>query len=188
MKQSLIYWFSFLFLLLWMTSCGARKSDTTKTEVKEQEKTTESLEDKSNIKTDIENNSKTTKLSEINEETGEKTVTVTDEPIDNSKPASVVDDSGKKTELNNAKRTRKETTVLSNKKTKDSTTVESKLKVNQNAQKDVNLTRQTDKKKLTKEKVKKTEREADYSWILWALIVVLALRITYCIKTKTPFI
>jgi len=80
-----------LFISISVISCGTRKTNQTKTDVTTKEVTT----DNSVIETKTDNNTKTTTSTETNKESGEVTEVETIEPIDNTKPATYVDENGK---------------------------------------------------------------------------------------------
>ncbi len=95
---------------LLMFSCGARKKDkthtdkTVKTEVSQKE--SETSKEALNIKSNAE--------AQTNIQNGTVTKKTTYEPIDASKPATVIDKLGKRIDLNNSKYTEEETTATTN--------------------------------------------------------------------------
>ena len=105
-----------LALAMLCNSCGAVKKDKTKTEEV--------------TKTENSNNSVVEKKEESNEKITENTIiddkneTVIEEtnyePIDNTKPATIIDADGKETKLNNSKKTTRKTTKKNNTKTDNS--------------------------------------------------------------------
>lgn len=192
MKKPLSYWIGFLILLLigscCLTSCAARKSNVDILETKDKHEITNTVTDQSRSAENSTENVKSITTLEVNEVTNTIIETSVDEPIDNSKPSTVVDKDGKKTELNNTKRTTSKTTILNDKKTKDISSIDKTKKVAKDSQNDIHSVAKDVDESESKSKNKNTNRSADYSWIMWAIIALLALRITYCVYKKTPFI
>lgn len=173
------------FLLI---SCGARKVNVSSSESNTKHETESTLIDKSKTITGSDSNVKTNINVERNEDTGTVTETYTDEPIDNNRPAIIIDKEGKKIELNNSKRTVSKITVLSSLKIKDLSNIVEVQKVSKVQQNSINSASREAVLLYKKEYKKDLDKKADYSWILWAILALLAIRVTYCIKTKTPFI
>jgi hypothetical protein len=94
-------------------SCSAVKKD--KTTTKEEIKTETS--NKSIVDKTEESNVKKTETTTVDDKNETVTKETTYEPIDSSKPASITDPDGRKTDLNNSKKTTRETTQKNNTKT-----------------------------------------------------------------------
>lgn len=167
----------FIFYVLSLISCGARKTETNKEVLKTDSDITKSSDIKKQEDLKISegestNTEITTKTVDNNQTTVEETVY---EPKDSSKPASIIDSNGKKIILDNAKMTTKKSTqkndtkkdeiskIISNKDTKIDSKKNEELKSNENSK----VSSQSEKKG------KKTEKE---SWsvfnLLWLLIPI----------------
>lgn len=161
-------------LLLWalaitlgvvLNSCAARKTDKSKTE--------------ETVKTEVSNNTIAIKTEDSNVKKTEtitvdnKNETVTKEtvyePIDATKPASIIDPDGKKTDLNNSKKTTKETTQKNNTKTDNSILSAESYKSELSEQSSINNKSQTNKSNETKNVEKKAWSVFN---LLWLLILV----------------
>jgi FtsZ-interacting cell division protein ZipA len=108
--------YSFLLIMsiiILFTSCSAVKKD--KTTTKEEIKTETS--NKSTVDKTEESNVKKTETTTVDDKNETITKETTYEPIDSSKPASITDPDGRKTDLNNSKKTTRETTQKNNSKT-----------------------------------------------------------------------
>jgi len=96
-----------------LNSCGARKAEKTRTEDSVKTETSNDAviakKEESNVK-----KTETTTVDDKNETTTKETVL---EPIDSTKPATIIDPDGKETKLNNSKKTIRETTRKNNVKT-----------------------------------------------------------------------
>lgn len=146
-----------IFSIILIVSCGARKTDTFKSDTSE------------SVKTESEEKSTEIVKSDINTITK---VDVTDScveivPIDTTKPIEVVDNKGLKTTYKNA--------VLKHKKSKSNSITQSKDKSVKTTGKEVKNENEIEKR--IKLKHKKTETE--YSWlnIFWLLIPALIIMI-----------
>ena len=115
-----------LLVLFFILSCGARKTENSKQEVKNDfDQTTNKSEIKA-VDTDT-NLKKEVKKEENDSSTVEKT---SYSPIDPTKPA-VINEDGKKTELNNSTLVKEKSTYKGNKKSAENTSTSIKSKVNQ---------------------------------------------------------
>lgn len=169
------YWFSFLFILLWMTSCGTRKTQKTETDILiELDETNDTegvlvIKDTSNVKTET--------VVTMDEETTTKRKTYI--PIDPSKPSSYTDEKGNKKSLDNASYTEEETTSKNKGSTKSNTEASSGKKI------DANVKSKGAKKAKVKVKSKGKETTKTYSWwnLLWLFWLVIPI-LAYYIKNR----
>jgi len=105
-----------LALAMLFTSCGAFKKDKTKTE----EVTKTENSNNSNLEKKEESNVKMTENTIIDDKNEIVIEETNYEPIDNTKPATIIDADGKETKLNNSKKTTRKTTHKNNTKTDNS--------------------------------------------------------------------
>ena len=131
MKNQTFLMMLLIVIIFTFSGCGTVKKDTTRTEeVTKTEIEDKSKNDKSEIaETNGETNIKKSQQLTVNDQdqtTSKKEVL---EPIDATKPASYVDENGKKQELNNAKKTTETTTKKNNTKTEASTKNDTSKKV-----------------------------------------------------------
>ena len=159
------------------TSCGARKAEKSRT--------------KEEVKTETTTAAVTAKTEESNVKKTEKTIIddknetvikeTTYEPIDNSKPSSIIDPDGKETKLNNSKKTTRETTKKNNTKTDNSKNSNEFHKSELSEQSESN-TKSNSKKAAEAIKV---DREAWSLWnLLWLLIPIGIIGIAWKNKAK----
>jgi uncharacterized protein YcfL len=162
MKTKLIL----LSALLLIGCGGTRKTQNEKTNVH----TKDVITDNKKTETKTDTNTKVTNNTEINKETGEVTETETLEPIDNTKPATYIDENGKSQSLNNTKKTKTKTTRKTNEKTKANTNVVEHKKVAETIKKDV----KTKSKAKVQVKQKSTESNKGnlWNWIILMLLIV----------------
>jgi len=175
-------------LLLWilaiaigfaLNSCAAKKTDksktseTIKTEVIK-EVVIAKIED-----TNVKKTEKTT-VDDKNETTTKET---TYEPIDNTKPASVVDPDGTETKLNNSKKTTRETTKKNN--TKKENIINTVINSTSEALEKIKSETKTNSKK-TAELIKIDKKVWNVYNLLWLLIPIALL--LWIWKNKTPII
>ncbi len=147
MKKSLIFWFTFLLILL-LASCGTRKVEKSTLDVKkESEKQT----------TAVDNKVSEAKVEETNDITTDEFEII---PNDTTKPVEVIAPDGKITKFKNAR--------ITNKKTSDKSKVVSQEKVTQTTQ--IDATEKSNE--ITKVSEKKIERTSSYWWLLWFLLVI----------------
>ena len=111
MKKALIFWFSFLFILLWMTSCSVRKVD--KNTVKKESEVNASISEKRDLIVKDTSNLKVKAQTIYSDETIVEKRTFT--PIDPTKPSSFIDDHGQKQDLKNTSMTEESTRSKTNK-------------------------------------------------------------------------
>jgi hypothetical protein len=111
MKKALIFWFSFLLILL-LASCGVRKSSVNIDDKKIEN--TQSDVVQNNVTTDINANVEENKVIDSTSDVVTEKTTYT--PVDNSKPATFTDDTGKAHTLNNTSFIKEKTTAKTNKK------------------------------------------------------------------------
>jgi len=159
------------------TSCGARKAEKSRTK---EEVKTETTTAAVTAKTE-ESNVKKTENTIIDDKNETVTKETTYEPIDNTKPSSIVDPDGKETKLNNSKKTTRETTQKNNTKTDNSK--------NSNEFHKSELSEQSESKGKTEAKkadeVIHVDREAWSPWnLLWLLIPIGIVGIAWKNKAK----
>lgn len=179
-----------LLSVVFLVSCGARKTQKSEITRNEKEQTEFSATDSSKVETNKEANTKTTTTTE--KEAGSDAVieTTTVEPIDPTKPASVIDEHGKKTELNNAKQTKQKKAVQRDEKSKTVSNIDKKelsWEIEQNHS-EIGGKKYIESNSV--EKNKETERKEPFNW-LWLLavfVVVLIGRMIYCYKKKIPLL
>jgi len=133
----------YLFLLLILTSCGSRKTNTEKVKEEVKIETSETITDKSIIETNV-------KVIDCTD-TSEQII----EPIDNTKEI-VID--GKKYKNVRFKTLKKKNNIV----------LEQKEVIANNVVKKANTKSET---KIDK-KVKETERKSSYWWLLWFLLII----------------
>lgn len=158
-------------------SCGALKKDQTK--IEELAKTEESAKTNNTLKLDkemsVESNVKKTENTTVDDQNETVTKETVYEPIDNSKPASVIDPDGKKTDLNNSKKTVKETRQKNNTKTDITKASEETLKSEEKAKLEAaaksEVKKAAAKKKLAEESNLNREEWSAFNWF-WLLIPV----------------
>ena len=148
-----------------LTSCGARKVDkqvlNEETETKIVDNSVSEKESESNVKTTI-----LTKVDDKNETVTEETIY---QPEDPTKEAIITDENGKKTILNNSKKTIKKITQKNNIKSESKSDSQIIEKEAIKDEKDIKASSHTD----TVKKSSKTDRDADSMWNwLWLLIPV----------------
>lgn len=152
---------SILFLVY---SCAAKKTTTSK--ISEKAKTETVIN--SVVEKKEESNLKTTETTTVDDKNQTTTKETVYEPLDNSKPASVIDPDGKETKLNNSKKTTRETTQNNNTKTDNSlTTSESrKAELSENIK--------SLKKEVAEKTVddRKSKKDSSYYKFLWFLIPI----------------
>jgi len=143
MKKSLIIWYGFLLLLLILTSCGSRKTNTEKVKEVQKIETSETTTDKSIIETNV-------KVIDCTD-TSEQII----EPIDNTKEIVINGKTYKNVRFKTLKK-------------KNNIVVEQKEVIANNVVKKANTKAET---KIDK-KVKQTERKSSYWWLLWFLLII----------------
>lgn len=148
-----------------LTSCGARKVDkqvlNEETETKIVDNSVSEKESESNVKTTI-----LTKVDDKNETVTEETIY---QPEDPTKEAIITDENGKKTILNNSKKTIKKITQKNNIKSESKSDSQIIEKEAIKDEKDIKASSNTD----TVKKSSKTDRNAVSMWNwLWLLIPV----------------
>ncbi len=161
LKTLFVFWIGLTIFLL--SSCGASKSDKNKT--KEEIKTEAS--DKSSVDAADESNVKKTEKTTVDDQNQTTTKETTYEPIDNTKPSSIIDPDGKETKLNNSKKTTRETTQKNNTKTAVAKASDENHKSKTSAKSESNTKSEEKKAAL----VVHREKEAWSVWnLLWLLI------------------
>lgn len=173
MKNSKLYalssWFGFLLLLLWMTSCGTRKVQTSNTkkvdelEQKATDKKDLSVQDTSNVKV-------TKQVASTDETLTEKKIFI---PIDPTKPSTFIDDKGNKRELNNTSYTEEKTSSKTNKKGAIYTETSGSTKIIDNG-----IKSNTTKVKAQVESKNKDSVRTSLGWI-WLLLLLPIILIVY---------
>ncbi len=152
-------------IALGMVSCGARKTD--KQVSKEQ--TENEVVDNSVIEKESESNVKTTVVTKVDDKDETVTEETTYQPEDPTKEASIIDENGNKTVLNNTKKTTKRTTKKNNTQSELKADSETKQKEAVKDKKAIKVFSNTDVVK----KASKTERDAVSMWNwLWLLIPI----------------
>jgi cobalamin biosynthesis Mg chelatase CobN len=154
-----------------LIGCGTRKTNQTKTNVY----TKDVITDNTKTETKTDTNTKVTNNTETNKETGEVTETETLEPIDNTKPATYVDENGKSQSLNNTKKTKTKTTRKTNEKNKSNVITTERKKVAETIKKDV----KTKSKAKVQVKQKATESNKGNFWN-WIILILLIIAFGYC--------
>ncbi len=154
-----------LSLLFLVYSCGARKAEKTKT--------TEAAQTESKVEAVIakteDTNVKKTETTTVDDKNETTTKETTYEPIDNTKPASIVDSDGQKINLQNIKKTYRETTRKNNTK-KDNfieTAINSTSEVLENIKKETKSN-----SKRTAELIKIDKKVWNVYNLLWLLIPI----------------
>lgn len=167
---------SLLLSFVWLfCSCGARKSETTKTKESIKSEFTDQSKSEQTGQTQAksETNVKKTEVITVDDHNQTTTKKETVEPIDPTKPASYVDENGQKQELNNSKKTTETTTQNNNTKTEVQTKTEASGKTetqsNKKATNTKNIKAKSDSEKLAKAKVVNREAWSVWNW-LWVLI------------------
>lgn len=176
------------FLLFLFCSCGARKVDRTKTieDLKTSSQTTSI--DTTKTKQLTTNNVKTTTTTQKDDKTQTVVKTTVQEPIDNSKPASIVDETGKKVDLNNAKQTTTETTVLNDKKQtkkKDVVKDKSDTKIDEKGLSGTTADKSEGNKLDEGEHIDR--KGVSFSTILWLILIIILLLI-WIFRKNIPYI
>lgn len=154
-----------ILLALVICSCGARKTDKTRTSVSSKMETT----DNTIIEKQEESNVKVTENTKVDDKDETTTKESTYEPVDPTKPASVIEENGKKTVLDNAKKTTKETTQKNNTKT-DSAKNTEKVEKKALAEKK-GVTKKSDTKKANEE-IHIDKKAWSVFNLLWLLIPI----------------
>jgi len=165
MKNKLI-----LLSTILLFSCGTRKVENKKIDVTTKEVTI----DKSITETKADTNVKITTNTETNKETGEVTETETLEPIDNTKPATYIDENGKSQSLNNAKKTKTKTKRKTNENKKANIVVDKVEKVAKKQQNDI----KTKSKVSVQTKDKSTVSDKGNFWN-WILLIIFGICIIW---------
>jgi hypothetical protein len=150
-NKSLAICFMLALALIFLCSCGARKTERSKEVTKETIVTQSTKTDSSKVVTVSDTNAK------IVDNGTEEEFSIT--PIDSTKEMVV---SGKT--YFNAK--------LSHKKTSNNKVVENKAIVTETRQNDIKEAVKTQISKAKSVEVKKTDRKANYWWLLWLLLLI----------------
>ncbi|MBC7847265.1 MAG: hypothetical protein H7Y10_12310 [Flavobacterium sp.] len=158
-------------------SCGASKSDKTKT--KEEIKTEAS--NKSTVDASDESNVKKTEKTTVDDQNQTTTKETTYEPIDNTKPSSIIDADGKETKLNNSKKTTRETTQKNNTKTAVAKASDENHKSKTSAKSESNNKSSAKKAGLA---VKRENKGFSFWNLLWLLIPATVIWWVWKNKTK----
>jgi len=166
-----------LITMILISSCGARKAESAK--IKESVKAEFSDKSKSEQSEQSQNQSeiniKKTEVVSVDDQNQTISKKEIIEPIDPTRPASYIDENGKKQELNNSKKTTETTTQKNNTKTKAEAKTEASGKAesqtNKKGSKNKDIKAKSDSEKLAKVKV--IDREDWSAWnLLWLLIPV----------------
>jgi hypothetical protein len=173
MKNTIII----ILLALVLSFCGARNAEKTRLHEAQKTEITSNSDKFEKEESNIKENS-ITKVDDKNETVTEETVY---EPSDPSKPASVIDANGKKTVLNNAKKTHKKITQKNNTKTGNSSNSE---KFHKSELSELSKFKAKAATKKAAEEIK-VDREAWSVWnFLWLLIPIGLIVIIWRNKTK----
>jgi FtsZ-interacting cell division protein ZipA len=162
-------------IILLVTSCGARKKDSSKTtESTKIESTDKSKIDKSE---NSESNIKKSQTTTVNNQDQTTTIEETVEPVDPNKEAVFTDSAGKKQSLVNGKKTTKTTVKNNNTKadTKKESTEATKTDKKESEAKDIKAKAAADKKAVEIA----VKREAVSLWNLAWLLIPIGLYLVY---------
>ena len=175
LKILFVFWIGLTIFLL--SSCGASKSDKNKTK----EETKKEASNKSTVDAATESNVKKTEKTTVDDQNQTTTKETTYEPIDNTKPSSIIDPDGKETKLNNSKKTTRETTQKNNTKTAVAKASDENHKSKTSAKSESNNKSDAKKSGL----VVKRENEGFSFWnLLWLLIPAAVIYLIWKNKTK----
>lgn len=169
-------------ICLFLMSCGARK---VKKEHSKEETKTE-LTDNSTIEKQSESNVKTTTTTKIDDKDESITIDETYEPVDNTKEASVIGPDGKKTILNNSKKTTKTETKKNNTQSESKTDIQETQKEAVKEQKAAKQSNTYKKENSVKNVEKKQYNPFNLIWI--GSLVLLVIYIAYRIYKKLPLV
>jgi len=168
-----------LSLALLFCSCGARKAEKNRT--KETIKAETSIA--AVIEKKAESNVKKTENTIIDDKNETTTKETTYEPIDPSKPASIIEPDGRKTDLNNSKKTTRETTQ------KNNTKIDNSKKSDEFHKSELSEQSESKGKSEGKKAELAVNRERS-AWSLWNLLwLIIPLAIVYWLwRNKTAII
>lgn len=174
-------WHSILILLLIIgfTSCGIRNKTTSSEQHDSKTKTAENLIDTTKTKKAVKADENIKKTVDTKETEHSVTKITTVEPVDNSKPASVTDETGKKTDLNNAKQTTTETTLKTEKESTDVTDSHKTENTTQSEDKGVTQAKASEAETHDEAEATDLHREAFNIWSLWWVALIIAFCIWY---------
>lgn len=159
-------------LLILFCSCGARQAEKKRTE--ESSKTELTNFSKIDKSENTESNIKKSESVIINDQDQTTTIEETVEPLDASKSASYTDSTGKKQELNNAKKTIKTTVKNNNTKTESAAKTEASVKIDKKESEAKNSkTKAVAEKKANDLNIKRD------AWSLWNLSWLLVPIVVY---------
>jgi len=172
MKKSLIIWYVFLFLLLFMTSCGSRKTNTEKVKEEVKIETSEVVTEKETTETKTDVNVKVDTKTKVDTEKNVVTDITEITPQDNSKPSTIKLPNGQTIDITNAKYRNEKTTDLSKEKTISISKYELLQKQLKEALRIAEKVNRQNIKLLSERKNKQTEKT--YSWwnLLWLLLII----------------
>lgn len=178
-KTNVIYGCLIFVFLFSMCSCGARKVNKSKSE---ETIKTESVIN-SEAKTESQNNLKVTETVKVDDKTQTITKETTFEPQDNSKESSITESDGKKTILNNTKKTIKETIQNNN--------IVSNKALNSVSEKKAKTEEKKAESKTEEKKNKKENKVVDqkhFNWFsLWPIYLII-LGLLYFFRKSIPIL
>lgn len=179
-----------LFVLLILASCGARKTQKSELEMEVKTVTEFAKKDTAAVKINIDTNIITTVTKDRNSSNGSVIETITDEPIDPTKPAYVIDSQGDKTELNNVKRVKQIKLLKLTETDKEVYNIQFDEKAAQDSRKLSQTSGSQTSELNISQSDKETEREQmsfKFLWWLIPLLIILFLLIRYIYK-KIPLL
>ena len=150
------------FIALIFISCGARKVDKSKTQEVLQTETS----DNSVVTKTADSNLKSREVTKVDDKNETVTKEVNYEPINPLLPASITDENGKKTVLDNAKKTTRETTQKNNTKTDISKKTEQVAKIVALNKKDVQAKTDSEKSAVAIKSERKVYSVFNFFWLL----------------------
>lgn len=173
-RNHILLWLFAIAVALALNSCGTFKKDKTQTEeVTKTEIEDQSKNDKSEIaETQGETNIKKSQELTVDDQNQTESVKEVIEPLDPTKPASYVDEKGKKQELNNAKKTTETKKEKNNKKTESATKTDTSQKLATKATKKESADNDIKAKTATKKAAEEIHMDRE-SWSLWNLLWLL---------------
>lgn len=175
-RNHILLWLFAIAVALALNSCSAVKKDKTQTEevIKTELAITEKAAklEESNVK-----KTENTKVDDKNETITEET---TYEPIDPSKPASIIEPDGRKTDLNNSKKTTREITQ------KNNTKIDNSKKSDEFHKSESSESSESDAKSNTKKAAEEinVDKKSWSIWNLFWLLIPIAIYLVWKNRTK----
>ncbi|WP_413998702.1 hypothetical protein ACMDB5_13075 [Flavobacterium sp. W1B] len=165
--RHIMFWIVVLGISIAMNSCSSRQKEVTKTEESNKAESADSVEE---IKKE-ESNTKVETSVKIDDKTKTVTTKKTAAPIDPSKPASVTDPDGKKTDLHNASLTEETTTEFKDKKIDKAESSQSSSKSEASAKKAAAKKGEAKKEALNSSLDKSGFNFWSYWWLLCLIVI-----------------